>query len=96
MRRFILSQQEQLIDHGSELVFIMAFQIKRKGPGKADLLTEDKYEDAIHTAHRLIQERVPKTRTTVTNLKTGETLSQDDIEEAALSVGAPKRRSANG
>ncbi len=26
----------------------MAYQIKRKGPAKADLLTEDKYEDAIH------------------------------------------------
>lgn len=95
MRWFILSQQ-QPIDHGSELAFIMAFQIKRKGPGTADLLTEDRYEDAIHAAHRLIQEHVPKTRTTVTNLKTGETLGQDDIEEAALSVGAPKRRSVNG
>lgn len=95
MRRFILSQQRSIY-HGSELAFIMAFQIKRKGPGTADLLTEDKYEDAIHTAHRLIQERVPKTRTSVTNLKTGETLSQDDVEEAALSVGAPKRRSVNG
>jgi hypothetical protein len=52
----------------------MAFQIKRKGLGKADLFTEDQYEDAIHTAHRLVQERVAKTRTTATNLKTCETL----------------------
>jgi hypothetical protein len=70
----------------------MAFQIKRKGPGKADLFTEEKYEDAIHVAVGLIREQVAKSRVTVTNLKTGETLSQDDVEEAALSVGARKRR----
>ena len=71
----------------------MAYQIKRKGPAKADLLTEDKYEDAIHIAAGLIRERTAKTRTTVTNLKTGETLDEDEIEEAALSIGPRKRRS---
>ena len=71
----------------------MAFQIKRKGPAKADLLTEDKYEDAIHVASELIRERVAKTRTTVTNLKTGETLDEDEIDEVALSIGPRKRRS---
>ena len=71
----------------------MAYQIKRKGPGKAGLLTEDKYEDAIHVAAGLIREGVAKTRTTVTNLKTGETMDEDEIEEAALSIGPRKRRS---
>ncbi len=71
----------------------MAFQIKRRGPAKADLLVEEKYEDAIHVAHGLIRENAPKTRTTVTNLKTGETLNQAEVEEALLSVGPRKRRS---
>jgi hypothetical protein len=71
----------------------MAFQIKRRGPAKADLLTEEKYEDAIHVAQGLIDERVPKARTTVTNLKTGETLNEAEISEAALTVGPRKRRS---
>jgi len=71
----------------------MAFQIKRKGRGRADLYTEDKFIDAIRLASGLIRERVPKARTSVTKLKTGETMDEDDIEEAALSV-PPKRRSA--
>lgn len=70
----------------------MAFQIKRKGPAKADLLTEDRYEDAIHVAAGLIREQIVRTRTTVTNLKTGETLDEDEIEEAAISIGPRKRR----
>ena len=70
----------------------MAYQIKRKGPAKADLLTEEKYEDAIHIAAGLISEGIAKTRTSVTNLKTGETLDEDEIEEAALSIGPRKRR----
>ncbi|MDB5662311.1 MAG: hypothetical protein JWM38_2792 [Sphingomonas bacterium] len=71
----------------------MAFQIKRKGPDRAASHTEDRYEDAIHVAQGLINERVPKARTTITNLKTGETLSEAEIGEAALSVGPRKRRS---
>ncbi len=71
----------------------MAFQIKRKGPGHADLYTEDKFVDAIRLASALIRERAPKTRTSVTNLKTGDTLREDEIEEAALSL-PPKRRDA--
>lgn len=71
----------------------MAFQIKRRGPAKADALTEEKYEDAIHVAHDLIRENAPKTSTSVTNIKTGETLNQAKTEEAVLSVGPRKRRS---
>ena len=74
----------------------MAFQIKRKGPDGAALQTEDKYEDAIHVAAALIRERVAKARTTVTNLKTGEMLNEDEIAEAALSIGPRKQRSSNG
>lgn len=74
----------------------MAFQIKRKGPGKADLFTEDKYEDAVHVARGLIREGLPKARVTVTNLKTGETMDQEDIEEAALSIGPRKQRTIGG
>lgn len=70
----------------------MAFQIKRKGPGHADILTEEKFEDAIHAAVSLIRERLPKTKTSVTNLKTGETMDEDEIDEAALSVSPRKRR----
>ncbi len=73
----------------------MAFQIKRKGADKPASLTKDKYEDAIHAAQSLIAERVPQTKTTVGNLKTGETMNEAEIEEAALSVGPPKRRSNN-
>jgi hypothetical protein len=73
----------------------MAFQIRRKGPDKAASLTKDKYEDAIHAAHGLIAERVPRTQTIVVNLKTGETMNEAEIEEAALSVGPPKRRAGN-
>lgn len=70
----------------------MAFQIKRKGPGRADLFTEEKYGDAMHVAAALIRERVPKARTSVTNLKTGETLTENEIEEAVLALGPLKRR----
>ena len=71
----------------------MAFQIKRKGPVNGAVHTEDRYEDAIHVAQALIGERVLKARTTVTNLKTGETLTEAQIAEAALSIGPRKRRS---
>jgi hypothetical protein len=71
----------------------MAFQIKRKGPAGGALHKEDRYEDAIHVAQALIGEQVPKARTTVTNLKTGETLTEAQITEAALSIGPRKRRS---
>jgi hypothetical protein len=74
----------------------MAFQIKRQGPGRADVLTEERYEDAIHAASALMRERAPKTKTSMTNLKTGETLNEDEIEEAVLSVGPRKRRSIGG
>lgn len=74
----------------------MAFQIKRAGAGRKDLLTEDRFEDAVHVASGLIGERSPKTRTSITNLKTGETLTEDEIEEAALSIGPRKRRSSPG
>lgn len=70
----------------------MAFQIRRKGPSDTDLLTKEKYEDAVHVAMGLVRESVPKARVTITNLKTGERLNQHEIEEAALSIGAPKRR----
>ena len=73
----------------------MAFHIKRKGPDKPASHTKDKYEDAIHLAHGLIAEQVPRTRTTIVNLKTGETMNEAEIEEAALSVGPPKRRDGN-
>ena len=73
----------------------MPFQIKRKGAEPASL-TKDKYEDAIHAAQSLIAERVPKTQTIVVNLKTGETMNEAEIEEAALSVGPLKRRAGNG
>jgi hypothetical protein len=73
----------------------MAFQIKRKGPEQAALHIEDKYEDAIHVAQDLIAQRVPKARTSVTNLKTGETLDEAGITEAALSVGPRKQRANN-
>lgn len=72
----------------------MAFQIKRKGPGHADLFTEDKFINAIRRASGLIRERAPKARTTVTNLKTGETMGEDEIEEAALSVRLKQRPDA--
>ena len=71
----------------------MAFQIKRKGPESPSVQTEDRYEEAIHVAQALIGERIPKARTTVTNLKTGETLNEAQIGEAALSIGPRKRRS---
>ncbi|MDB5688529.1 MAG: hypothetical protein JWL91_405 [Sphingomonas bacterium] len=71
----------------------MAFQIKRKGPDSPAVHTEDRYEEAIHVAKALIDEHVPKARTTVTNLKTGETLNEAQIGEAALSIGPRKRRS---
>jgi len=71
----------------------MAFRIKRIESRKSELLTEEKYEDAIHVALGLIREGSSKARITVTNLKTGEILGQDEIEEAAISVGARKRRS---
>jgi hypothetical protein len=70
----------------------MAFQIKRKGSNEPASLTKEKYEDAIHAAHRLIREQVPRTQTIVVNLKTGETMNEAEIEEAALSVGPPKSR----
>ncbi len=73
----------------------MAFQIKRKGADEPASLTKDKYEDAIHAAQGLIAERIPKTKTTVVNLKTGETMNEAEIEEAALSVGPLKRRASN-
>jgi hypothetical protein len=71
----------------------MAFQIKRKGPDSPAVHTEDRYEEAIHVAQALIGEKIPKARTTVTNLKTGETLNEAQIGEAALSIGPRKRRS---
>ena len=71
----------------------MAFQIKRKGPNAPASVTEDKYEDAIHVAHSLIREQIAKSRTTVTNLKTGETLNEAEIGEAVLSIGPRKKRS---
>ena len=74
---------------------LMAFQIKRKAPVNGALHTEDRYEDAIHLAQALIGERVLKARMTVTNLKTGETLTEAQIAEAALSIGPRKRRSKN-
>ncbi|TVV74043.1 hypothetical protein [Sphingomonas solaris] len=64
----------------------MAFQIKRKGPVGAAVHVRDSFEDAVHLAHGFIQERVPKLRTSMTNLKTGDTLDETAIEEAALSV----------
>lgn len=70
----------------------MAVRIKRKGPAKADLLTEDRYEDARYAAAGLIREQIARTRTTVTNLKTGETLGEDEIGAAAISIGPRKRR----
>jgi hypothetical protein len=70
----------------------MGFQIKRKGSVGAVSRNEDKYEDAIHVAHGLIGEQVQRSRTTITNLKTGETMSEAEIEEAALSIGPRKRR----
>lgn len=78
----------------SKARFQMAFQIKRKRPGRADLFTQDKYADAVHVAAALIRERVPKARTSLTNLKTGETLSEQEIEEAALSLAPVKKRAA--
>jgi hypothetical protein len=73
----------------------MAFQIRRKGPDKAASHTKEKFEDAIHVAAWLIAERVPRTQTIVVNLKTGETMNEAEIEEAALSVGPLKRRSSD-
>jgi hypothetical protein len=73
----------------------MAFQIKRKGPNSPAVHTEDRFEEAIHVAQGLIAERIPKARTTVTNLKTGETLNEAEIGEAALSIGPRKRRAVD-
>ena len=70
----------------------MAFRIKRKGPTAATVLSEQKYEDAIHAAVGLIMERLSKSQTSITNLKTGETLNEQEIEEAALAIGPLKRR----
>jgi hypothetical protein len=70
----------------------MAFQIKRNGAAGVVSHTEAKYEDAIRAAHVLISELVQKSHTTITNLKTGEIMNEAEIEEAALSVGPPKRR----
>lgn len=72
----------------------MAFQIKRKAPEGAASHMADKFEDAVHVARDLIEERIPKARTTITNLKTGETMNEAEIAEAAISVGPRKRRSA--
>ncbi|MBC9033847.1 hypothetical protein IAG41_15740 [Sphingomonas sp. JC676] len=70
----------------------MAFEIKQKGPDKAPPRVEDKFDDAIHLSLALIEQRNMKTRVTLTNLKTGETLNEAQIHEAALSVGPRKRR----
>lgn len=70
----------------------MAFQIKRKSPTGTDTVTKDKYEDAIHVARDLIAERVTRAHTSVTNLKTGETMNEAQIEEAVLSMGPQKQR----
>jgi hypothetical protein len=70
----------------------MAFQIKRKSPAGADVITKDKYEDAIRAGRKLIDENIAKARTTITNLKTGETMSEAEIEEAALSITPQKQK----
>jgi len=72
----------------------MAFQIKRKGPVGAAVHVRDSFDQAVHLARGFMSERETKLKTSITNLKTGETMSEAEIEEAALSL-RPVRSNVN-
>lgn len=72
----------------------MAFQIKRKGPVGAAVHARDSFDGALRLARGFMDESEPKLKTSITNLKTGETMSEAEIEEAALSL-RPARSTVN-
>jgi hypothetical protein len=77
-----------------QIGYFMAFQIKRKGPVGAALHTRNSFDEAVHLAAGFIGERIPKLKTSIVNLKTGETMNEADIGEAALLL-RPQRVAAD-
>ena len=64
----------------------MAFQIKRKGSVGAAVHVRDGFDQAVRLARGFMAEHESKLKTSITNLKTGETMNEAEIEEAALSL----------
>ncbi len=64
----------------------MAFQIKRKGRVGAAVHVRDSLDEALRLARGFMEEGESRLKTSITNLKTGETMDEAEIEEAALSL----------